>query len=133
MSKKKGFGKFLTGAAIGAGLGLLFAPKSGKETRAELKVKFDELLDDVKNIDAKEVRVNIENKIADLKNELADLDREKALAIAKEKGNAIKVKAEELVDLAKAKGTPVVQKKAEEARLVAIKAVKEILVKLEKK
>ncbi len=133
MSKKKGFGKFLTGAAIGAGLGLLFAPKSGKETRAELKVKFDELLDDVKNIDAKEVRVNIENKIADLKNELADLDREKALAIAKEKGNAIKVKAEELVDLAKEKGTPVVQKKAEEARLVAIKAVKEILVKLEKK
>lgn len=133
MSKKKGFGKFLAGAAIGAGLGLLFAPKSGKETRAELKVKFDELLDDVKNIDAKEVRVNIENKIADLKNELADLDREKALAIAKEKGNAIKVKAEELVDLAKEKGTPVVQKKAEEARLVAIKAVKEILVKLEKK
>lgn len=133
MSKKKGFGKFLTGAAIGAGLGLLFAPKSGKETRAELKVKFDELLDDVKNIDAKEVRVNIENKIAGLKNELADLDREKALAIAKEKGNAIKVKAEELVDLAKEKGTPVVQKKAEEARLVAIKAVKEILVKLEKK
>ena len=30
MSKKKhGFFKFLTGAAVGAGLGVLFAPKEG--------------------------------------------------------------------------------------------------------
>ena len=34
MSKNKsGFGKFLLGAGIGLGLGILFAPKSGKETR----------------------------------------------------------------------------------------------------
>ena len=32
MSKKK----FLLGAGLGLGLGLLFAPKSGKETRKEL-------------------------------------------------------------------------------------------------
>ena len=37
--KKGGFGKFVCGAAIGAGLGLLFAPKSGKETREDLKKK----------------------------------------------------------------------------------------------
>ena len=30
MSKKSGLGKFLLGAGIGIGLGLLFAPKSGK-------------------------------------------------------------------------------------------------------
>ena len=35
MEKKSGFGKFLAGAAIGAGLGVLFAPKSGKETRKD--------------------------------------------------------------------------------------------------
>ena len=29
MSKKSGFGKFFAGAALGAGLGLLFAPKKG--------------------------------------------------------------------------------------------------------
>ena len=40
MSKKKsGLGKFLVGAGIGAGLGILFAPKSGSETRKELKQK----------------------------------------------------------------------------------------------
>ena len=30
---KKGLGKFILGAGIGAGLGLLFAPKAGSETR----------------------------------------------------------------------------------------------------
>ena len=39
--KKAGFGKFLAGAAIGAGLGILFAPKKGSETRAALKIKID--------------------------------------------------------------------------------------------
>ena len=33
---KNGFGKFALGAAIGAGLGLLFAPKSGEENRKAL-------------------------------------------------------------------------------------------------
>jgi gas vesicle protein len=32
-----GIGTFLLGAAIGAGLALLFAPKSGAETRADIK------------------------------------------------------------------------------------------------
>ena len=36
-NKKSGIGKFLAGIGIGAGLGMLFAPKSGKETREILK------------------------------------------------------------------------------------------------
>ena len=39
MGKTKGVGKFVAGAAIGAGLGLLFAPKKGKELRKNLKNK----------------------------------------------------------------------------------------------
>ncbi len=34
---------FLLGGAIGACLGLLFAPQSGKETRKKVKVLFDDL------------------------------------------------------------------------------------------
>lgn len=136
MSKNKktsGFGKFLAGAAIGAGLGILFAPKKGSETRRDLKEKLDELANKVKGIDVKEVKESIEDKIEEIKMELADLDKEKVLRIAKEKGNAIKEKSEELVNLAIEKGTPVLQKTAEEVREKAIAVVKEVLKKLEKK
>ena len=39
MSKKKSnFGKFVLGFGIGAGIGILFAPKSGEETRRERQI-----------------------------------------------------------------------------------------------
>lgn len=40
---------FLTGAAIGAGLALLFAPQSGEETRKQLKDGYDKVSDDLKD------------------------------------------------------------------------------------
>ena len=83
--KKSGLGKFLAGAAIGAGLGVLFAPKKGSETRRELKQKFDELVAKAKEIDIDEVKENIENKVEEIKAELEDLDKEKVLKIAKKK------------------------------------------------
>ena len=55
MSKKKGFGKFLAGVGIGAGLGILFAHKKGSETRRELKQKLNEMLEKAKNVDIEEV------------------------------------------------------------------------------
>ena len=40
MNKKStGVGKFVVGAAVGAALGMLFAPKSGKETRKAITEK----------------------------------------------------------------------------------------------
>ena len=65
--KKKGFGKLFAGVAIGAGLGVLFAPKKGSDTRKELKQKFDDMLKKVKDLDKKEVKENIENKIYEIK------------------------------------------------------------------
>lgn len=136
MSKEKnnkGLGKFLIGAAIGAGLGILFAPKKGSETRRELKQKLDDLTAKVKGIDAGEVKEAIELKIKEIKDELADLDKEKVLKIAKAKAKAIKEKSEELVNLAVEKGTPMLQKAADEVREKTIVVVKEVLNKLEKK
>ena len=85
--KKGGLGKFLCGAAVGAGLGLLFAPKTGKETRADLKKKFDEVLEQVKSIKAEDVKESIVKKVNELQKELKDLDKEKALKIAKQKAS----------------------------------------------
>lgn len=131
MSKKKGFGKFVAGAVIGAGLGILFAPKAGSETRQELSVKIKDLLNKAKDIDVKEVKENITNKIEEIKEELSDLDKEKVMEIAKKKGTDIKKKTDELVELAKEKGTPVLEKAANEVREKAIIVVKEVLEKLE--
>lgn len=132
-TKKSGAGKFLLGAAVGAGLGLLFAPKSGSETRRDLKKKMDELVKKVKEIDADEVKEQIENKVAEIKKELSELDREKVLQIAKDKGQQLKEKCEELVDLAVKKGSPVLETAANEVREKTIDAVREVLDRLEEK
>lgn len=131
MSKKRTLGTLLAGAALGAGLGVLFAPKKGSETRKELKEKMEELLNKAKQIDAKEVKENIENKIEEIKAELKDLDKEKVLKIAKEKSKQIKTKAEDLVKYAKDKGTPVLESAANSVREKAIDVTKEVLKKLE--
>jgi len=132
MSKKKGLGKFLLGAGIVCGLGILFAPKKGSETRKDLKRKMDELIEKARGIDAAEVKENIEAKIAMIKEELADLDKEKVLKIAKKKAKQIQDMAEELVDYAVEKGTPVLEKAADAVRQKAIVVTKEVLNKLEK-
>ena len=131
-TKKHGFGKFLAGIGIGAGLGLLFAPKSGEETRKNLKKKIDELINEAKKIDVNEVKDDFLAKIEDIKNELEDLDKEKVLKIAKEKSEDIKKKTTDLVQLAKDKGTPVLSGIADDVREKAVDITKEVLKKLEK-
>lgn len=130
--KKSGLGKFIAGAAIGAGLGILFAPRKGSETRAQLKAKMSELVAQIKNIDIDEVKEEFNKKVEEIKAGLADLDKEKVLEIAKEKALQLKDKAQELVDLAIDKGSPVLRDAAEEVRLKAIDVTKEVLKKLEK-
>ncbi len=129
---KKGLGKFVLGTALGVGLGVLFAPESGEKTRKNLMKKMNELLDKLKEVDANEVKDEIEKKVVEIKDELADLDKEKVLALAKEKAKVVGKKAEELVELAKEKGTPVLESAADSVRGEAIKVTKAVLDKLEK-
>jgi gas vesicle protein len=133
MSKKKGLGKFVFGAAIGAGLGLLFAPKKGSEMRADLKDKLDDFVKQVKNIDKEEVKAQFDEKVEQIREELKDLDKEKALNIAKKKASDLKKKTQELVDLAIEKGTPILRDAAEELKEKAISVSKDVIKKLEKK
>ena len=76
---KKGLGKFVAGAAVGVGLGMLFAPKAGEETRRDLKEKFDELLEQIKGIKAEDVKDYFEVKVEEIKKDLSELDKEKVL------------------------------------------------------
>ena len=127
---KKGLGKFIAGVAVGAGLGILFAPKSGKETRKELKQKFDELIQKAKEIDIKEVKENIDKKIAEIKKELSELDREKVKEIAKKQAIKIKDKCSDLVAYAKEKGTPVLEKAAAAVKEKTIEVLENTLARL---
>jgi len=128
---KKGWGKFALGAGIGAGLGLLFAPKAGSETRKELKVKIDDLVAKAKELDMDDVSEQVEKKISEIKKDLKDLDKEKVLNFAKEKGEVVKEKATELVSFAKEKGTPVLKDAALEVKEKAISVAKEVIARLE--
>ena len=132
-NNKKGLGKFLMGLGLGAGLGVLFAPKSGKETREVLKNKLDEFVDALKDVDLKEVKEEFLNKVEEIKKELEDLDKEKVIKIAQDKSEALKKKANELVELAKEKGTPVLEGIADDLRNKAVNVTKDVLKKLEDK
>jgi len=131
MSKKNSFGKFLLGLGIGVGAGMLLAPKKGEELRKDLKNKLNELIDRAKEIDVNEVKEDFMTKVNELKIEIEDLDREKALEIAKEKGELLKKKASQLLEIAKEKGTPILEKTAKEVNDRAILVTKEVLKKLE--
>lgn len=128
---KKGTGKLILGAGLGAGLALLFAPKKGSELREDLKCKINELVNKAKEVDTEEVKENLENKIDEIKKELENLDKEKVKKIAEKKVEQLKKKTEELVEYAKEKGTPVLEKTAKDVKKQAANICREVLKKLE--
>ena len=75
----KGLKKFLCGVAIGTGLGILFAPKSGKDTRDELKKSLDKFIDSLKDIDKDDIKEIVLCKVNSIKKSLKDIDKETVL------------------------------------------------------
>lgn len=130
---RKGFGKFVVGAAIGTGLGLLFAPQKGDKTRKELKTKIDDLLEKAKEIDTEEVKENVIKKIDEIKEGLKNLDKEKAIELAKKEAAELKDKAEDLYKYAVKKGTPLLEKATADIKKEVVKVAKSVVNKLEEK
>lgn len=128
MSKKK---SFLLGAGIGLGLGLLFAPKSGKETREDLARMINDLYERAKEIDVEEVKNAIIVKTKELENTIKDLDKETAKQLIVDKSREVKIKAQELVDLAVEKGTPIVEKTAKQVKSKTAELLKNTAEKLD--
>lgn len=127
---KKGMGKFVVGAGIGAALGLLFAPKKGEDLREDLKVKLDDLMSKVRSMDAEEVRMNVENKIEELKLGLENLDKETVLAEAKKQATKLKKQANELLEYAIEKGTPIIEASANNVKEKVIEVSQTVIDRL---
>ena len=130
---KSGVGTFVTGVAVGATLGILFAPKKGSETREDLRELIEDIIAKLREIDAQDVKDAVANKIAEIKKSLSELDKEKVLEIAKEKGAELKEKCEDLIEFAKEKGIPAVERTAKELKDKTVLVTKEVVNKLEER
>ena len=101
-NEESGIGKglligFLTGAAVGSIIALLFAPKSGKELREEIKNKSQDFMDD-----ADSYLSNAKEKATQLINE-GKKKSEKLVADTKEKVDTLLGEAEKILSDAKDK------------------------------
>ena len=132
MAKRSGLGKFIAGALVGVGLGVLFAPKKGSETRADLKNMCNDLIDKAKNLNADDVKNYVEAKVDDIKQSIEELDKEKVLEFAKEKAKLVNQKADELVAYVKEKGTPIMEKTANSIKEKASTVASDVVERLKK-
>jgi len=102
MSRDNGLGKgvllgFLAGSAIGAIIALLYAPKSGKELRGDIKEKTDEFLDN-----SSEYLANAKVKASEIINE-GKKRSERIISDAKVKVENLLQDAEKVLSEAKSK------------------------------
>jgi gas vesicle protein len=84
-------GGLIAGAAIGAALGILYAPRSGKDTRDQLKAKINDMelelirLKDKAKEKGMELKDEIKHKVADLEKRIERLVAEYKRTVETEK------------------------------------------------
>lgn len=126
---KKGIGKLLAGIGIGTVIGLVAAPKSGKETRKDIKNQANKVVKKIKDVDFDALKDDLLNDFESFKEEIKDMDIKKAKELAASKGEEILKKAEDLITQAKEASKPVYLKAAKDIK----KKLSDILADLSKK
>ncbi len=108
MSQDNNFGSgvllgLLAGGAIGAALALLYAPKTGKELRQDIRLKTDDYLDEADKYiaEAKDKAIHLIND--------GKKKSEKLIKDAREKSEELLKDAEKVLDEAKSKTDEIVQ------------------------
>ena len=130
-NRGSGWGKFFLGAAVGAGLALLFAPQSGKETRQMLWNKMVYLKKKLEEIEPEDVKNKAVKIMDDIKTSITELDKEKVKEVLQEKSLQVIAKADELITLAKEKGTPMFQRTAYDIKEKTSNVLKDMADKLD--
>ncbi len=133
MKKNNGIKIFALGALIGAGVGMLFAPKKGSELRRDLKNKLDELVNKARSITKDDVKKAIEDKVKDIQASIDDLSSEKVLKSAKSKAKKLEEKVHELSKFVAEKSVPALDKSISAIQKRTDDVVNDVLKKLEKK
>lgn len=90
---------FVTGGIVGAAIALLYAPKSGRELRSDIRIKKDELLDDTS-----EYLQIAKTKASDMINE-GKRKSEELISDARKKANSLIGDANTILNDAKEKAT----------------------------
>jgi len=97
----------IAGSALGAIVGLLYAPKSGKELRDDIRTKSNEYLDDADKY-IEDAKVKAKNLINEGKKKSDEL-----IADAKAKSDELLKEAQKMFDDAKSKASKTVAEKKE--------------------
>ena len=92
-------GGFLVGSAIGVATALLFAPKSGEETRAEIRDRAVDLRDRT-SVTVKDTVSQAKSKAYELKDTVSDTVREKTEEIKQRGKHAVNRKLDDVADAA---------------------------------
>jgi len=128
---KGGLKDVLLGVGVGVCIGALLTPRTGEENRKLLKEKAEGAIKKVKSIDYEALKEKLYDDFYNLKDQLADMDKEKAIALAKEKGAEIEAKADKIIASAIENGKPKVEKALVELKKKVAVVLKDLSEKLD--